>query len=319
MKRTVLAVVTFLGLGTLALAQDRLSAGRSVMNDKLSPDLQSVSPDETVNVIVQFKQPLTERHHQTVVNRGGRLRAPLHAIKAGAYSMPAARLRDLANDPDVAYMSPDRSVQPYLDLAGSATNAALEFQYGMDGSGITVAIIDSGIMDTHPDLQNPSGQSRVLYSESFNLSEGNDYFDRYGHGSHVAGIVGGDASQSAGSNYLRTFRGIAPNVKFVNLKVLDRQGAGTDSMVIAAIQRAIALKSTYNARPLDPRELHEGPFVPGRGSRLEGRHRRRRGGRQPGTQHCRGHQWLRYHHGAWKRPVRHYRGRHENYGHGCPR
>lgn len=93
-----------------------------------------------------------------------------------------------------------------------------------------------------------TGKSRVVYAESFNLAEGNDYFDRYGRGTHVAGILGGGASMPSGSAYKRTFMGIAPNVKFVNLKVLDRNGAGTDSMVIAAIQRAIALKSTYNIR-----------------------------------------------------------------------
>ena len=50
------------------------------------------------------------------------------------------------------------------------------------------------------------------------------------------------------SGYTHSFWGIAPKVRFVNLRVLDRNGAGTDSMVIAAIQRAIALKSTYNIK-----------------------------------------------------------------------
>jgi serine protease AprX len=51
----------------------------------------------------------------------------------------------------------------------------------------------------------------------------------------VAGIVGGDALESTGSQYLHTFRGIAPNVKLINLRVLDLNGAGQDSSVIAAI------------------------------------------------------------------------------------
>ena len=116
---------------------------------------------------------------------------------------------------------------------------------------MTVAVIDSGIMDSHPDLQTSTGASRVVYAGSFNLAEGNDVFDRYGHGTHVAAIVGGDASQSTGSSYTRTFCGTAPKVRFVNLKVLGRNGAGTDSMMIAAIQRAIALKNTYNIKVIN--------------------------------------------------------------------
>src|SRR5262249_10975398 len=77
------------------------------------------------------------------------------------------------------------------------------------------------------------------------------YFDRYGHGTHVASILGGNAKMSSGPGYTHTFRGIAPNVKFVNLRVLDGNGKGTDSMVISAIQRAIALKSTYNIKVIN--------------------------------------------------------------------
>jgi hypothetical protein len=56
---------------------------------------------------------------------------------------------------------------------------------------------------------------------------------------------------SQGSNYFYTFKGIADNVKLVNLRVLDQNGAGTDSQVIAAIQMAIQLKSKYNIRVIN--------------------------------------------------------------------
>src|SRR5258707_11462404 len=47
------------------------------------------------------------------------------------------------------------------------------------------------------------------------------------------------------------FTGLAPNVNFIDLRVLDKNGAGSDSMVIAAIQRAMQLKSTYNIRVIN--------------------------------------------------------------------
>src|ERR1019366_8742797 len=191
--------------------------------------------------------PPEARHHLNIAQRGGRLQRNLELVNSVVYTLPASALASLENDPDVAYVSPARPVAATLDYANPAINANIARQYGWDGTGVTVAVIDSGIMDSHPDVRT-NGQSRVVYAESFNQTEGNDVFDRYGHGTHVAAILGGDAAQSTGSQYTRTFWGTAPKVRFVNLKVLDRHGAGTDSMVIAAIQRAIALKNTYNIK-----------------------------------------------------------------------
>ena len=84
--------------------------------------------------------------------------------------------------------------------------------------------------------------------------------DVYGHGTHVAGIVGGSAVVSTGPSYTRTFRGIAPKAQLLNLRVLDPSGHGVDSAVIQAIDRAIELKSTYNIRVLNlslGRSIHE--------------------------------------------------------------
>jgi serine protease AprX len=122
--------------------------------------------------------------------------------------------------------------------------ADIAWANGWTGSGVGVAVIDSGVTD-RPDLHNQAtGNSRVVYSESFLAGDGSTS-DAYGHGTHVAGIVGGNG---AGANYLPMYSGIAPGVNIVNLRVLDANGAGTDSSVIAAIQRAIQLKSQYNIR-----------------------------------------------------------------------
>src|ERR1017187_3635505 len=101
------------------------------------------------------------------------------------------------------------------------------------------------------DLHGSSGWSRVVYNQNFTSLYFWDAFDRYGHGSHVAGIVGGNGSKSTGSQYFYTFNGIAPNVNLINLRVLDQNGAGTDSQVISAIQTAIALKSKYKIRVIN--------------------------------------------------------------------
>src|ERR1017187_5489596 len=212
---------------------------------KLSPELEGIDAQKQVDVIITFTEAPTFAHHAKILMRGGTVRRSLEVVKAGAYRLTAAKMAELADDPEVEYISPDHEVHGALQFAEPTVNANIAFQHGYDGTGVGVAIIDSGIM-THPDTSN-----RIVYNENFVPNIGNDYYDRYGHGTHVAGIVGGDAAESAGPTYTHTFRGIAPNVKLINLRVLDGNGAGQDSSVIAAIQRAIQLKSTYNIRVIN--------------------------------------------------------------------
>ena len=89
----------------------------------------------------------------------------------------------------------------------------------------------------------------MVFSESFVTGE--DASDQYGHGTHVAGIVAANGAQSTGPNFTHTFKGVAPNANIVNLRVLDANGNGQESDVIAAIDEAIALKDKYNIRVIN--------------------------------------------------------------------
>src|SRR5262249_42609675 len=198
----------------------------------------------------------TALHHQRIQRSGGKLRSEMPIIRADAYQVTPETLSALAADPDVAYVAPDRDVRGALDYTAPTVGADLAANYGLTGQGVAVAVIDSGMAD-HWDLRSGGGndyevgRTRVVYAESFlpNASPSHQApSDQYGHGTHVAGIIGGNAWFSTGKWYTRTFRGIAPRVDFVNLRVLDEQGQGRDSYVINAIQRAIQLKSRYNIR-----------------------------------------------------------------------
>src|SRR3989449_1485918 len=220
---------------------------------KLSKDLEALKngpSGATVDVIIQFNQTPTDAHHQKVQDRGGALKTRLDVIKGAHYSVPVESLEALADDPDVAYISPDRQLNGSLDNTAAAVNAKVAWQSGWDGTGIGVAVIDSGITG-HSDLYNTGGgggKLRIVYSQDFVGGGTNDY---YGHGEHVAGIIAGSGKGSNYSTYLRTFKGIAPNANLINLRVLDQNGQGTDSGVIAAIQVAINLQSKLHIRVMN--------------------------------------------------------------------
>ena len=217
---------------------------------KIARHLQHVDPDSTVDVIVQYKNDATDDRIERVVRRGGRLKARLSAIRGAAFRTPASMLSDLENDPDVAYVSPDYEVRATLDESNETVGATIAQQYGLDGSGIGIAVIDSGVA-AHRDLNDSStGLSRVVYSQNFLTDRTTS--DLYGHGTHVAGILGGNGASSTGYGYSETIKGIAPKVSIISLRVLDKDGVGSDSAVIAAIGRAIQLKSKYNIRRDQP-------------------------------------------------------------------
>ena len=203
-----------------------------------------MDPASKVDVIVQFAKQPTRANHQRILDRGGEFKRDLSIIKARHYSVPASALADLASDPDVVSISPDRAVRGLLDLTADAVNAHVAWQsYGLSGDDIGVAVIDSGIA-TSADL--PSSQ--VVYSQSF---VGGNTGDSYGHGTHVAGILASNGHSSSCSNCFRSFLGIASGVNLINLRVLDQNGNGTDSNVIAALQTAVSLKWRYNIQVIN--------------------------------------------------------------------
>jgi len=240
---------TILTMCALTLSASLAFAG----SNKISKD-QTGKTSGQVDVIVQFKQAPTAYHHEKVLSRGGKIKRELGRFKGGAYTMPASALEDLANDPDVVYITPDRPLSGAstsssawtLDYHSETINTSAATAVGLDGTGIGVAIIDSGVANV-PDLT----RSNVVFSQDFTGDKVNGAADQYGHGTHVAGIIAGNGNASTGPNDFYTFKGIAPNVSIVNLRVLDANGNGTVSNVIAAIQQAIALKSTYDIKVIN--------------------------------------------------------------------
>jgi len=215
---------------------------------KLAPDLQQLigSTLSPQSVLVQFKAPPTILDLAALQLTGAIITRTYSLVPAVAAIVPAPGILGILSITNVVYVSLDRVVQPLLDVSAPAVNAPAAWNIGLGGSGIGVAVIDSGIA-SHPDLTTSDGsRSRVVYRQNFIDATSADGF---GHGTHVAGIIGGSGRLSAGTEHV--YKGIAPNVSLIDLKVLDKYGASRDSVVIAAIERAVQLKSTYNIRILN--------------------------------------------------------------------
>ncbi|MBS1876120.1 MAG: S8 family peptidase [Acidobacteria bacterium] len=228
------------------------SVGWGRPHPKIARDLEGADPNGTVDVIIQYAKTPETRHADRLRQHGGRARQALGLVNGMVATVPVSKLAELADDPEVAMISQDHEVTGTLDhtvgsINGYTLSNALGSTVYVQGTGVAIAFIDSGIQASHQDfLQYGSTSSRVVYSQSFIDS---NPADLYGHGTHVIGIGAGmDAANSASS---RPFWGIAPASNIVSLKVLDANGKGTDSAVIAAINKAIALKSTYNIRVIN--------------------------------------------------------------------
>jgi serine protease AprX len=221
-----------------------LASAFAADNPKLSRELQQVAGNGTVDVIVQYRTGSESKHHARVKQNGGALNRELGLISGAAYKMSGAQVAELAKDPDVLYISPDRPLHGSLEYANPTVGANIARSYGFNGKGISIAVIDSGI-SVHADLKD-SGQ-RVVYDESFVPGE-RQANDLYGHGTHLAGILAGNAALSSSAFARQSFRGIAPELTLLNLKVLDGDGNGSDGAVIEALDRAVKLKHRFNIR-----------------------------------------------------------------------
>src|SRR6266849_5926448 len=182
---------------------------------KIAPDLKGIDPEKPVDVIVQFKNGTTD-----LTADGGTAKSDLPLIHAQLVSVKGGSLSSLAAHSGVAYISPNRPLHGALDIAVTAVNGDLAYASGWDGTGVGIAVIDSGVSSVYDLNFDANTSSRTVYSQSF-LPLDTSTDDAYGHGTHVAGIIAGNAYTSVTSYYPGVYRGIAPEATIVNLRALD--------------------------------------------------------------------------------------------------
>ena len=204
------------------------------------------SSGRSQRVIVRYREGANERV-KSKLPKSGRGPTEHKLISAFATELDGRGIAALANDPDVLSISADADVTASADKTASATSAnssgsdavslvkqTLGLENWFSGSTSTIAVIDSGVQ-SNTDLS-----GRILGSYDFTggkLGIPTAAIDEYGHGTHVAGLIGSSGASSSGK-----YAGVVPGVKILALKVLDKKGLGKTSDVIAALQFAVANK-----------------------------------------------------------------------------
>jgi hypothetical protein len=164
------------------------------------------------------------------------------AMKGFAGTLSRGQVRALRNDPDVAYVAPDRRLQASslvpvaagdtvptgVRRIAAATTTTVEH-----ASGVGVAVLDTGVDLDHPDLDVSNGANCVTPGASAD--------DDDGHGTHVAGTI---AARNDGSGVT----GVAPGTKIWAVKVLDETGDGTTSSIICGLEWVKANAAARNIK-----------------------------------------------------------------------
>ena len=243
-RATRLAVTAAVATATAALSLGSAAAaapdGPERSTGKPAPVVGTNSPRAIPDrYIVVMDKTVTAAQRRNVADQAGANGGQVHfryssAIKGFAATLPARAVDRLRSNPNVSYIEADQRVA--ADTTQSPATWGLDridqralplnnsYTYTPTGSGVNAYIIDTGIRRTHSQF---GGRAFSGYT-AINDGRGSD--DCHGHGTHVAGTVGG-------STY-----GVAKAVRLYAVRVLDCTGNGTDSGVIAGIDWVTANK-----------------------------------------------------------------------------
>ena len=228
---TVSLFGTSLSAFALATPAAHASAHAAGMTDRLERTLAQSAPNRRLGAFVTFGASSFSQRDAVLARNGLAVADTLDSIHAVYAVGPAAGFLSLRAEPAVTYLQDDHRLHYMGDTAPWATRArvAQEHVSGgpyydasgnvLDGRGVGVAVVDSGIFGLHPDLQDHIGanykvvcSTPVLVNTQTNqcfgpvaFVEADDTDTTGGHGTHVAGIIAGDGTASQG-----TFKGVAP-------------------------------------------------------------------------------------------------------------
>jgi serine protease AprX len=255
---TLVWVAAMQPTGAPAPTTDAATAPASV-TPKLAA-LAAGDPGRRVDVIVRLQPGVSgEAARSFVQAKGGHAGESIELINGFSARLTAGAAHDLAARPGVFAVSLNGSIKPQATalkpnrMATTFNKSVMthaNWPYGT-GKGIGVAMIDTGIAGDMPDFRAEDGSSRVVASAVVH-PDATTAEDKYGHGTHVAGLIAGDSSRRAADDPQRgLYGGAAPEANLVSIKVSDDHGEATILDVIYGIEFAIEHKDEFNIRVLN--------------------------------------------------------------------
>lgn len=189
-----------------------------------------------VQIIVHCKD---YENRQTVLEELGYIKYKLPMIDAYVVEIDSNKIDVIKEMDGLINIEIDTHITAQMNRVNDIIESRWAHSRGYYGQGIGVAIVDTGIC-LHKDFS--EGGNRVLAFKDF-VNGRKEPYDDNGHGTHVAGIIGGSGYSSKGK-----YMGIAPACNLIILKVLDHRGDGNISDVLAGLQWIIDNKKRYNIR-----------------------------------------------------------------------
>ncbi|MGW7606811.1 S8 family serine peptidase [Streptomyces sp. NPDC054766] len=152
----------------------------------------------------------------------------LPSIRGAAVDADKGRTfwKAMTRQPGIGKVWLDGRVKADMAESNAQIGTPKAWEAGLTGKGVTVAVLDTGVDTSHPDLA-----GRVAQTKSF--IDGQEVADRNGHGTHVTSTVGGSGAASDGKE-----KGVAPEATLAVGKVLSDEGSGSESQIIAGMEWA---------------------------------------------------------------------------------
>lgn len=212
------------------------------VEDKVYSKLEK---EEKIPVIVKYKEGYKPNNKK--------IKREYNLINAIALELTKEELNSLKKNKNIEFIQYDEKVSINLDSSVPSINADKVWPLKLNNINITgqdfsVCVLDTGVNYTHPDFNSncdiPEGERNLKTMNCTRIPDGYDFInndadpmDDHGHGSHVSGIILSEDN---------TYKGVAPKANLIPVKVLNHNGEGSTSDVIAGIEWCISNSEEYN-------------------------------------------------------------------------
>lgn len=195
---------------------------------------------ESISVIVETtNKGFNDSLEYIMQKRNAKVKYKLPIINSYAIEIPAHSIENIAKIKNVRYICDDSKIFSQLNIARKQTGAEIVNKTGYTGKNIGIAILDTGVFP-HPDLTKP--KNRIIAFKDF-VNKHTSPYDDNGHGTHVAGSAAGNGYSSNGK-----YIGAAPDANIISVKVMDKNGTGNTSDIVAGIQWVLDNSKKYNIK-----------------------------------------------------------------------